>query len=174
MKITKTTFLAITTAFLSSAGAMAFGPSEQLVQTKLKSMTPKVRHAPTEHCVDFSGQWKGTCSVNGADQEAQMQLGQVGCQMLQADGTLIVIGGIETRTRAMKEGFSGAEIGMADWENEGSTLVGKQFGAYRMLSSGGALAIPLSWKMRLNDDALQVDMNIVGYEMHCRYARQSE
>ncbi len=153
-------------------------PAFDLLQSQIPARMAQrsLPAARSNVCANFSGSWKGKCSVDGASAEGAVEIKQDGCNAVQMGTQSHVIGAMENHSQTFllspDKTFSYGGSLTSDWNAEGSQLVTHFTGMAKLLGTSGH--IPLSGKgvMKLDGSRLVNELSVLGMNISCVYEKQ--
>lgn len=174
------TFFALAMVAVASQTAFAFPGFEILQEQAVNKAVNRSWNAPaaaSSSCTDFSGKWKGECSVAGLSQELTIDIKQSGCTMIQMGNDLVAIGGLKNETQALPALVDGKTVLVAgsvatDWNEDQSQLKSKFTGLVKLI--GSSTSVPLSGQgsTRLEGKKLIQELDMGGIKFSCTYDKE--
>lgn len=147
---------------------------QKQVQDRVVSSPHRVQRA--NDCVNFSGNWKGKCSVGEVSQEGTIEIQQDGCESIRLGTETIMLGGLDGRfqNNPTKDGISySISVSMTnDWNADRTELKTYFTGIVKVAGTEGFTPLTGTGVMRLNGAKLVNDLDVFGFKVNCVYEKQ--
>jgi hypothetical protein len=127
-------------------------------------------------CANFSGTWKGSCTVGDHKVENTKTITQQGCYGLLEDGNYDPIGGSSTLALTIpipdKGIVSVSATGSSDWNKDRTGLDIHYAGLVKNVGKAGVLPFGGSATQRLDGNRMLIDFSVFGTQGSCVYDKQ--
>jgi len=116
--------------------------------------SPPAVKVPVENCTNFSGDYRGTCIVEGKSITKSSHVEQSGCDLFTVDGNDFKIGSLVTRTTSDP---ASVETARFDWDTDRKSLL-----VTAAMISGSGSALSFHGQVTLEGSRLNQVLKIMG------------
>src|ERR1041385_5675792 len=96
---TKLTIASLFFFFVLPGIANAFPGLDAYQREMIRNARPHYGSNAATGCADFSGKWKGSCSILGAKVDSAMDVAQQGCSAVQMGTSELGVGGLQSQVQ---------------------------------------------------------------------------
>lgn len=160
----------LVSTLLLPLGAQAF-PLLDAIQTKLPHSKAPLR----TDCTNFSGNWKGSCVIDGKSAANSTSITQLGCELLSSDGSGTSVGGLSSvnlMAPISKDVTLGLALTQASNWNQDRTAIHSTYTGNVQVPQAGGVAIQGNSTLQMNGERLAFDASILGVAVSCVYDKQ--
>jgi hypothetical protein len=160
---------------LMSGNSFASPAVGLLEQKTFSKLTTAQKLTSSNTCTDFSGRWKGQCSVDGATFNLSRDIKQVGCTVLQDGSDITGIGSIkndvQTQLSAEGKSISYSVATSATW-NADQSLLQIQLSGIVGVEGYAPIAISGNGTMSLDNNKLVETFSVPYAQVSCSFDKE--